>query len=273
MFMSSPLTGKPPAPAIIDQTDPLANGLVWSWHGCEGNGPQLCDSVGAVNLAAVVTGIGWANGSIPAFGSGIALTVASQRFASAALPPSLQVQRPLTIVLGYRCLGAFTANTFFFSLGCSASSPFLTASIFGPTTTGVGLAYGHSTTLAETSTLFTPTVGADYVIVAVFGTSTYALYAFTVGADPVISTGSLTTGAVTYSAPTISIGQNATNANSQIYFAHMYNRALAANEAAMWGSAPQRILRTLWDPAWMQAASALRFRRTNYNRAGSRGAA
>lgn len=222
---------KPPIGTPFDRSHWSANGLVWSVPFWDGSGSSATEVASGNGISIASSGSPlWGVGSSSLFGSGISL-VSSTQFMATSQSPLLQVQRPLTMVIGYRCLGAFASNAFIYTLNCSGSNPFLTASISAVSTTAINLSYGHAASLATTSAMFTPVVGVDYVLVAVFGTTTAAIYAFSAAAAPVVATATLTAGAVTYTAPSVGLGNSGRATNGRIYFADLYSRAWTYQDA------------------------------------------
>ena len=248
---------KPARGTPLDTTGGLARGLAALFPCWEGTGSTITDVVAGVKLA--VNGAAtWSDGGSPMVGAGLELRC-RQRGAAATIPAALQLQAPLTLVAGYRYLGSGATGDYVMSLPVNNTgvSPYIA---FGMRTSSAGV-FGiiaeQGSTGATAFPGYTMTAGQDVVVSAVFNATTYAIYAFPVGAAPIAPvTGSYgyTASAIYSSTAQVALGAftgNTTNPHFQIYFAAILSRAITSYEAASLGTnfwqffGPQLSLTTL----------------------------
>jgi hypothetical protein len=276
-------SSKPAQGTLINWGAPLAPGLLWLGGVLESSGSVLADSVSQAPLTInAAASWGASNPSSP-MGSGLKCATTNAG-AQVALPKYLQLQAPVTLVVGFQpkfagisptsgsyLLGLFLNNT--------GASQFLSFGIRYDSISDLGLiscASGGINVVAGLPYI----AGQDYVMAAVFNPGGYVIYVTPVGGTPLAPvTGNWVNSPLTstYASSALlgmgAVSGNTGSPNSLIYFGALYNRALSQVEANLWGSNPWQIYRTR---GWLMthaSSTAPEFRRTLYNRTGSRGVA
>jgi hypothetical protein len=249
---------KPPIGTQIDHTHTLANGLVWLAPLWESGGTSVADPVGGVNLA--FTGSApWVPGSSPATGAGLRFNT-TNNYASALLPSRLQIQAPATLIVGATQLGGANGGQCpYLSLSTISTSVPQYGAVFGlcangtfgpQLLSGVGAGTHFNNVTVNSSAI--PANNVPYVLVAVFGVSSWTFYAFPQsGSSLPLITGPTAwtyplTGVTYLSTATLGFGGSpdwGSYVNANIYFGAIYNRALTAGEAAAWGRNPWQIFK------------------------------
>lgn len=238
-------TAKPPYGTPLNTYHPMCVGLEWFAPCNEGGGSLVTDVVGGVNLTTS-SGVVWSPGGSSQYGSGPAMVSAGQNV-QAALPPSLQLQFPFTLITGFRRIsggaivfqlfGLYTTNT---GTGTYGSIVSLVSNALLGLLKG-GVSGGSSPTV-------TYAVGVDYTLVGCFGATTYAFYMYSTGVLVGSASGAWTNSAPSYSGTSL-IGFGAvTGFSSKVNsfranFGGVLNRFLSPQDASAWGLNPWQIFK------------------------------
>lgn len=271
-----PQTGKPGRGAVIDWSNPLSQGLVHYYPLNEGAGNVAYDLCRNLNLSAAGFGSNpvWSGGPK---GSAIACVYQGAGFV-AALPAAQQISWPITIAWGFRLGTSYPdqySGTFGIIINTTNASPYFVTSALPTTGTGtVVYAYDQSGHEQNTGTM-NWALGADHV--CSFSVKDGSQVGYFDG-QQIVSVTASGIGTPTYgSGASLAIGNfSGINRNSHTlyYWAAVWNRILDPSEHSALYSNPWQIVRSqsLW-PAVYSSLSSLLFRRTLYDRAGSRGVA
>ena len=228
---------------MLDLSSPAASGLVWSAPFWEGAGARVVDLIAQNNLAvsSSSTPPPWVCSNSPTLGSGVCLNLTAATCTS-LLPQQLQIGPPITFVFGMRVVSTPPADFIFGIYPDVSGSHYTTVLAFSASGGVIRLVGQNSGSPIGANTTFVPTIGVDYVIVAVFGKTSWQFYAYTNGALVTAQSGSWTINTPTYlSTAKFGFGSvvgSSSPLNCTFYFGDIYNRALTAAEANYRGRLP-----------------------------------
>ena len=252
MQFGLPINHKPPIGTPLDRTSSLVSGMVWFAPCWENGGTAIADLIGGVNLtasSAFASAPTWSLGTRPKFGAGPPLAATSSNF-QATLPAQLKIQVPITLVMGFRVLGNMTGGGVLFGLYLNSSNAadFYAATIRVYDNSHIGLGASTTSNYNSTPAILATTAGVDYIVTAVFNSTTYTTYVYN-SATGAIST--LTASwansplSATYTSTALigfgAVSGHTANPNFVPSFGAVYNRALTAGEAAAWGVNPWQV--------------------------------
>lgn len=260
---------KPPIGTPLDRTNPLTQGLVFFCPFWENGSNSVVDVVNNIALPFTNSPV-WQPGGSPQTGGGLFLNTTTQR-AGSVLPPILQLQPPMTLVLCFRPVGVIsnTSNLFGLYLNSSGAAAFgnfirWTAGTGGNTGNVGYLVANSSGASSVTQTVGPVVVGSDYLMILSLGVTSSSCYFM-----PLLGKPSITNNNYGFSANSVYTGTSQVTfgaspgytaiSRARIHFGGIYSRALTMSQASSLASNPWQIFRRKPDVRFIQGSNVVSF--------------